>query len=125
MPRSKRAIGSVRGGVRVPGIYAALLERERELFAGRQTVFYVDPNDPSAGHFRRSTHLLDALEAGEPAAVAAWELSSLRVHVPESLRPGNCRAGAWWRVTPDDVVERGGSPVVDRPVPVLTVAQDE
>jgi len=113
VPRTRRGMGSARAGVRVPGIYEDLLRRERERFAGRRTVFYVDPKDPGAGFFRRSTHRLDALEAGEPVVVAAAQLSSPRVSVPAHMRPGNC-PGARWRVTPDDVVECAVSPVVDR-----------
>jgi hypothetical protein len=45
--------------------------------------------------------------------VAAWQLGSRRVTVPAWLRPGNC-PGAWWRVSPNDVVERTDSPAVDR-----------
>ncbi len=115
MPRTRRGMGSARAGIRVPGIYEDLLRRERERFAGRRTVFSVDPKDPGAGFFRRSTHRLGALEAGEPVTVSASQLVSRRVEVPEHMRPGR-RAGArWWRVTPDDVVELASSPVVDRP----------
>jgi hypothetical protein len=113
MPRTKRGVGSARAGVRVPGLYADLLRREQERMAGRQTVFYVDPKDPTAGFFRRPTHRLDALEAGEPVTVSASELTSRHVQIPEHRRPGNC-PGVWWRVTPDDVVERTDPPVGGR-----------
>jgi hypothetical protein len=42
-------------------------------------IVWVDPNDPSAGFFRRASHMVDALEAGEPVTVAAWQLGSGRV----------------------------------------------
>jgi hypothetical protein len=100
MPRTRRRqVGSVRDGVRVPGIYPDLLRRGREKRCGRKC--FVDPNDPSAGFFQRSTHRLDALEAGETVTVAAWELGSRRVPVPESLHPRNCKV---CRVSPDDSV---------------------
>jgi hypothetical protein len=115
MPRTRRGTGSARAGVRVPGLYADLLRREQERMAGRQTVFYVDPKDPTAGCFRRPTHRLDALEAGKPVTVSASELTSRHVQIPEHLRPGRRVGVRWWRVTPDDVVKQANSPVVDRP----------
>jgi len=125
MPRTRRGIGPAAGGVRVDGIYADLLRREREFYYqhgepfvtedGREIrVWWKDRDDHSAGCFVNNRHLLDALEAGEAVTVAAWQLSSRRVQVPESLRPGNC-PGSWWRVSADDVVQRANSPVVDRP----------
>lgn len=111
MPRTRRAIGPVADGTRVPGIYADLLRRERERHARRPHTMPADSKNPGAGCFRRSTHLLDAFEAGDPVIVAAWQLSSRRLKVPESLRPANC-PGAWWRVTPDDVVGCADSPAV-------------
>jgi hypothetical protein len=70
--------------------------------------------DHSAGFFVWPRTLLDLLEAGEPVTVQDWQLGSRRVPVPASLRPGST-AGKWWRITPNDVVERASSPVVDRP----------
>jgi hypothetical protein len=93
----------------VPGIYADLLRREREHAERSHTVY----DDAGNVVFARDTHLLDALEAGEAVTVAAWRLGSERVKVPDDLRPGNC-PGAWWNVTPNDVVVRAVSPVVDR-----------
>jgi hypothetical protein len=72
-----------------------------------------DPKKPAAGMLRRSSRLLDALEAGDAVIVAAWQLSSQRVSVPEHMRPGKCPNGWFW-VTPDDVALRTDSPVVDR-----------
>jgi hypothetical protein len=86
-----------------------LLRREREHVARSHAVY----DDDGAVVFARDTHLLDALEAGDAVVVAAWQLCSPRVSVPAHLRPGSC-PGGWWRVTPDDVVERTDSPVVDR-----------
>jgi hypothetical protein len=110
MPRIRGGISPARDGVRVHGIYEEMLRRERE-WARRSRTVLADPSDPSAGCFRRPAHLLEALEAGEPVTVAAWQLGGRRVRVPESLRPGNCR-GARWRVTADDVVERTVSPTL-------------
>jgi hypothetical protein len=101
--------GPVRDRVRVPGIYEDRLRREHEHVERSHTVY----DDAGNVVFARNTHLLDALDAGEAVKVAAWRLSSEHVRVPEHMRPGKCPDG-WWRVTPDDVVERPVSPVVDR-----------
>lgn len=119
VPRSSGGVGAVRGGardgVRVPGIYADLLVRERERAARARTV-WADPANLGAGVLHRPTDLLDALEAGEPVVVAASQLTSRRVTIPAHLRPGS-NPGAWWRITSDDVVEQAKSPAVDQPRP--------
>jgi hypothetical protein len=101
-----------RVGVRVPGIYADLLLRERDSVS-RADAAAADRAKRGLGGFRRSRHLLDALEAGKPVTVSASQLVSGRVQIPEHMRPG--RSARWWRVAPDDAVERASSPVVDRP----------
>lgn len=102
-----------RVGFRVPGIYADLLLRERNSVE-RADATAAGRAERGMGGFRRPRRLLDALEAGDPVTVSASQLGSRRVQVPEHMRPGR-RAGArWWRVTPDDVVVRASSPVVDR-----------
>lgn len=113
MARSRRSAVAARVGVRVPGIYADLLMRERDS-DDRSQAPAADRAKRSLG-FRRSRHLRDALEAGEPVVVSASQLVSRRVQVPEHMRPGRRAGVRWWRVSPDDVVERANSPVVDRP----------
>jgi hypothetical protein len=112
MPRTRRSAAAGRVGVRVPGLYADLLLRERGSVE-RSTAAAAGRAGRGVGAFRRSRHLLDALEAGEPVIVSASKLVSRRVQIPELMRPGRCHS--WWCVTPDDVVERASSPVVDRP----------
>jgi hypothetical protein len=113
VPRtSRRGLAVVRDGARVPGIYADLLQRERERHERYRPV-WADAKDPAGGVFCRPTFLLDALEAGLPVTVAGWQLCGRRVSVPAHMRPGSAPA-AWWRVTADDVVERRVSPDVDR-----------
>lgn len=99
-------------GISIPGIYADLLLRERESVA-RADAAAAGRVNRGLGVFRRSRHLLDALEAGEPVTVSASQLVSHRVQVPEHMQPGRCHS--WWRVTPDDTVKQASSPVVDRP----------
>jgi hypothetical protein len=111
MPRTRRGAAAARVGVRVPGIYADLLLRERDS-VGRSDAAAAGRAERGLGVFRRSRHLLDALEAGEPVTVSASQLVSRRVQVPEHMRPGRCHS--WWRVTPDDAVEQASSPVIDR-----------
>lgn len=123
MPRRSRGIGQARDGVRVPGVYQGLLRRERERAQRSRTVLS-DPKNPGAGVFRRPTRLLRALEAGEAVTVAASQLGSREVRLPAHMRPGNA-PGSWWRVSPDDVVERTVSPVVDRPRAVAAVVPCE
>jgi hypothetical protein len=101
-----------RVGVRVPGIYADLLLRERASVE-RADAAAAGRANRDMGVFRRPQRLLDALEAGDPVTVSASQLGSRRVQVPEHMRPG--RSHSWWRVTPDDAVAQVSSPVVDRP----------
>jgi hypothetical protein len=110
MPRTRRGVAAPRVGVRVPGIYADLLLRERDSVE-RADAAAAGRAKRGLGVFRRSRHLLAALEAGEPVTVAASKLGSRRVQVPEHMRPGRCHS--WWRVTSDDAVEQARSPVVD------------
>jgi hypothetical protein len=101
----------------VPSIYADLLRRERESVE-RAGAAAADRARRGVGA-RRSRHLLDALEGGEPVTVSASQLVGGRAHVPEHMRPG--RTFAWWRISPNDVVEHTVSPVVDRTRPADTV----
>ena len=114
MPRTRRGAAPARVGVCVKGIYEDLLVRERDS-VGRADAAAAGRAERGMGGFRRSRHLLDALEAGEAVIVSASQLVSRRVQVPEHLRPGRSPVARWWRVTPDDAVEQASSPVVDRP----------
>jgi hypothetical protein len=121
MPRTRRGAAPARVGVRVPGIYEDLLLRERDSVE-RAEAAAAGRAKRGMGVFRRSRRLLDALEAGEPVIVAASQLVSRRVQVPEHMRPGRRASVRWWRVTPDDVVEPASSPVVDRPAKMTELA---
>lgn len=113
MPRTRRSAAAVRVGVRVPGIYADLLLRERDSVR-RADAVAAGRAQRGMGGFRRSRHLLNALEAGEPVTVSASQLVSRRVQVPQHMRPGGRSGAHWWRVTADDAVEQASSPVIDR-----------
>lgn len=86
----------------MPGIYAALLEQER---AAVDDPHYWDPrwrrlqhadgeycgmpgvvcdHEPPPPRFRRTRHLLDALEARQPVTVATWDVP--RGIVPDAWR---------------------------------------
>jgi hypothetical protein len=99
--------------MRVPGLYEALLARERDRHArwgGRRTS--VDPEDPSRGFFRRSEHLLNALEAGEPAVFSGHNLGGNGIpKVPLSAEQKDWPN--YYTVTPDDRIVPAESPVVD------------
>lgn len=72
--------GGVGDGVHIPGIYQALLVREREHYerwGGRKV--YSDPDDPSKGFFLWDRHLLDALEAGEPVTLSTSQIGGRRL----------------------------------------------
>jgi len=111
--------------VHVPGIYQSLLRRERER-AARSRTTAADPQNPGAAFFLRSRHLLNALDAGEAVTVSASQLGmgSGEIRLPEHMRPGNA-PGSWWLVTPDDVVERTVSPVVDPIRPDISAYPDD
>jgi hypothetical protein len=70
----------------------------------------VDPDDPSKGFFRRSEHLLDALEAGEPVTLSTSQIGGRSVpSLPAEWRSSH----RWFLVSADDRVEPTESPVVD------------
>jgi hypothetical protein len=101
------------GGLRVPGLYAALLERERgyhERRGGRRV--YADPEDPWRGFFQLSEHLLNALEAGEPAVFSGHKLGGRGIpKVPLSAEQKDWPN--YYTVTPDDLIVAAEYPVVD------------
>jgi hypothetical protein len=100
-------------GLRVPGLYEALRERERrhhERRGGRR--FYADPEDHSRGFSLRDRRLLDALEAGEPVVVRGHDLGGWGIpKVPLSAEQKDWPN--WYTVHPDDTITLSGSPVVD------------
>jgi hypothetical protein len=107
------------GGLRVPGLYEALRERERrhhERWGGRRV--YADPEDHSQGFFLRDRHLLDALEAGEPAVFSGHNLGGWGIpKVPLSAEQKDWPN--YYTVTPDDLIVPAEYPVVD-PIAPLT-----
>jgi hypothetical protein len=102
MPRVEAGSG---GGLRVSGLYVALLEHERRCQdrADRRSVALYPADDGVV--FRRSRHLLDKLEAGEPVVVRGHDLGGWRL--PKV--PLRAEQKAWpnrYTVTPDDRVRR-------------------
>lgn len=114
MARSRRRLGagspsSPRGGLKAPGVYARLLEKERErdnradprwarTEAGRR-------GEPCPDEWREKSRLLPALEAGEPVEVPTYRLGG-RTVPDERLRrmPHEDRSITGWLVHADDVV---------------------
>jgi hypothetical protein len=71
MPRVSDDGSAGADGIRVHGVYLAMLDREREHHNryGRDGITWVDDNDPSQGCVVRPRELLDLLEAGRPVIV--------------------------------------------------------
>jgi hypothetical protein len=95
--------GGPADGLRVPGLYRALLEKERRRCEepDPRRVLSDAPNDP-APVFRRSRKLLDALEAGKAVVMPRWLVGSGR-SVPPVVLPWD-RSVDYVRVSPDDGV---------------------
>jgi hypothetical protein len=74
-------------GVRVPGLYQALLERERRrrAQADPRNILSDDPGDLRPV-YRRTRRLLDALEAGLPVVMVRWMVGSRRSTPAVDLR---------------------------------------
>ena len=109
MPRAEA--DSSCGGLRVPGLYAALLERERKFQARceRRGITYTSDDHRLMS---RPTHLLDTLEAGEPAVVRGHDLGGWGIpKVPLSAEQKDWPN--WYTVTPDDRIVPAATPVVD------------
>ena len=100
--------------MRVPGLYAALLERGRkhqERVERRSAVTYTYPAEDLAV-MRRPRHLLDTLEAGKPVVLSPSQLGGYGIpKVP--LSPEQRQWGHWFKVSADDSVVPAASPVVD------------
>lgn len=91
------------GGIQIPGLYRALLEKERQRCAepDPRRIWSGDPGEPAAV-FHRSRRLLDALEAGKPVVMVRWMVGS-HVSVPPVVLPWD-RSVKSVLVSPDDVV---------------------
>ena len=117
MARARRGAAAIPGGVRWPGIYAAMLQHERELHAHYGDLrVWADPDDHSAGCFCWPRDRLDALEAGEQVVVRRHELPHGMRERPASMR---WDPHEWVSVHSDDTITPAKSPVVDpirRPV---------
>lgn len=103
---SGSAAGSRRGGFHVPGVYQALLERERAEDSAASR-YWVNSDDHSQGFYARSTKLLEALEAGETVVVPVWFLGGHSVPCGEAFREYKLRLSPrprHWVVAPNDVV---------------------
>jgi hypothetical protein len=111
--RVRRGAAAMDGGVHWPGIYAAMLAREREFVARYDRVLRADPNDPDAGFFRVPRGRLDELEAGEPVVVRAVEVRSPGRGLSEPPALLRLDPHAWVAVHPDDRIVPAASPVVD------------
>jgi hypothetical protein len=107
MPRV-RYDGSGGGGLRIPGLYRALLdkERDRQERADRATVRMREEFGYSS---RRDRRLLDALEAGQTVVMPRWRVGHKRSTPPVDL-PWDRHEVTTVRVSPDDVVRPAEGP---------------
>jgi hypothetical protein len=97
------------GGLKVAGVYSRLLEYERSKCSKADPLDVLLRHENSAstprGVFRRPTHRLESLEAGEPTEFPVWMLGG-RTEPDERIRRlkrGNRRITAWI-VHSDDTV---------------------
>jgi hypothetical protein len=104
MPRVD-ASGGVAGGLRVPGVYRALLARERwhhQRYGDLGPRRLYRDGEPLP-LYRRPRHVLDALEAGEPVTVPWWSLGGHGMPpMPDGWRGD--RADSSFVVCADDMV---------------------
>jgi hypothetical protein len=91
-------------GVRVPGLYQALLVKERRRCRepDPRNILSDEPGYTSPV-FHRSRRLLDALEAGKPVVMLRWMVGSRRSTPPVDL-PWDRESVTAVLVSPDDVV---------------------
>jgi hypothetical protein len=103
MPRVDQA-GVAGGGLRVPGLYRALLARERWHHERYGELRARPPlREGELPVYRRPRHLLDALEAGEPVTVPRWRLGGHSMpRMPDVWRSD--RRPTAFAVTSDDSV---------------------
>jgi hypothetical protein len=96
--------GGLGGGIRVPGLYEALLVKERRRCRepDPRNILSDQPGDMSPV-FHRSRRLLDALEAGKPVVLPWWMVGSPRSQPPVVL-PWDRQEVPSLLVSPDDVV---------------------
>ncbi|WP_197382854.1 hypothetical protein [Mycolicibacterium mengxianglii] len=102
MPRVSESEVSPESGVRVPGVYQAMLERERGRH--RHGPRLADPSDPSKGFFLRPDGLLRALEAGEPVVVSTIKVGH-KYSDPPVRWPWDARAVLRVQVSSDDRIK--------------------
>jgi hypothetical protein len=97
--------GGFNGGVHVPGLYQALLEKERRRCAkpDPRRIFSSDSRDDPAHVSRRSRSLLNVLEAGTPVVMPRWMVGS-RQSVPPVDLPWDRSVVDSVHVSSDDVV---------------------
>ena len=98
--------GSAGGdGIRVRGVYLAMLDREREHHNryGRDGITWVDDNDPSQGCVVRPRELLDLLEAGRPVIVRRIKAGHKR-STPPVVLPWDPRTVRFVQVGPGDTI---------------------
>lgn len=95
----------------VPGVYALLMERERQADARCDVIRLYPPECDDGPVMRRPRRLLDALEAGQPAAVDAQTVRAMywagRGSDGLPWPPGTVKAVL---VRPDDTVIPGRHP---------------
>ena len=126
-----RVRGSAQGapGLRVEGVYLALLKHEHDdyhrhgeaaVFDGRERrVTWADKDDHSAGFFLWPRDSLDRLEAGETVVVDRGDVELAlwyRDRPPKRLRLPFGRAVRRVRVSPDDRIVPTADPDRDRAV---------
>ena len=123
MPRFSADDGDGHLGLRISGLYAQLLERERDKCGypdPRKTL--ADPTNPDAGFSCRPRNLLEALEAGKPVLVQRSTVRSAYWYMKKVTRdplPWH-RSVRTVQVSPSDVVTPS-----DREIPWYGCAVDE
>lgn len=113
MVRLSGSAAVVADGLRVPGVYRALLESERMKVAKAERV-WVRPGYPDEGFFERSTSLLEALEAGLVVVVPSWCLGGHSVPCNDAFKEFKRRQSprpVAWVVAPNDVVRPWGEQI--------------
>jgi hypothetical protein len=107
MPRVSHGASGVDGGITVRGVYAQLLEYQREKCGQPDPRRTYHPNESAAGFTQRPRFLLDALEAGKDVIVPR-RMAEVR-HAFGFRLPWD-RSVDTVRVSPDDVVSPTSEP---------------
>jgi hypothetical protein len=108
MPRVEAGSSIGGGGLRIPGLYRALLEKERDSQerADRATKHMHEEFGYSS---RRDRRLLDALAAGQTVTMPRWRVGHKR-STPRVDLPWDRREVTTVTVSPDDVVRPAKGP---------------